>query len=156
MRQHRRLSNTLFWTFGISAFVLYLTASSLLGPRVGAICEDGWRSHSTGRGTCSHHGGVDYWLHQDPHPKLRKNLTWIAHGSILSALLSLTMFSRGGVTESGQSLPLSDSPKRNTDTQLQELCERCGAPMKIRKRRKDGHRFLGCSRFPRCRNARDL
>ena len=30
--------------------------------RVGAICRDGWHSYSTGRGTCSHHGGVDYWL----------------------------------------------------------------------------------------------
>lgn len=30
--------------------------------RVGAICYDGTRSYSTGRGTCSHHGGVDYWL----------------------------------------------------------------------------------------------
>jgi hypothetical protein len=29
---------------------------------VGAICRDGSRSYSTGRGTCSHHGGVDYWL----------------------------------------------------------------------------------------------
>lgn len=28
----------------------------------GAICNDGTRSYSTGRGTCSWHGGVDYWL----------------------------------------------------------------------------------------------
>lgn len=28
----------------------------------GAICNDGSRSYSTGRGTCSHHGGVDYWM----------------------------------------------------------------------------------------------
>ncbi len=31
--------------------------------RTGAICRDGWRSYSTGRGTCSHHGGVSYWLY---------------------------------------------------------------------------------------------
>ncbi len=31
--------------------------------RVGAICYDGWRSFSTGSGTCSHHGGVNYWLY---------------------------------------------------------------------------------------------
>jgi len=30
--------------------------------RIGAICDDGWHSHSTGRGTCSHHGGVHHWL----------------------------------------------------------------------------------------------
>lgn len=27
-----------------------------------AICRDGWRSSSTGSGTCSHHGGVAYWI----------------------------------------------------------------------------------------------
>lgn len=30
--------------------------------RVGAICNDGTRSHATGRGACSWHGGVNYWL----------------------------------------------------------------------------------------------
>lgn len=28
----------------------------------GAICRDGIRSYSVGRGTCSHHGGVAQWL----------------------------------------------------------------------------------------------
>ena len=37
------------------------------GKRVGAICNDGWRSYSTGSGTCSHHGGVDYWLYEKDH-----------------------------------------------------------------------------------------
>uniref|UniRef100_A0AC35GA90 Uncharacterized protein n=1 Tax=Panagrolaimus sp. PS1159 TaxID=55785 RepID=A0AC35GA90_9BILA len=32
--------------------------------RVGAICMDGWHSSSTGRGTCSHHGGVREWLYE--------------------------------------------------------------------------------------------
>lgn len=32
------------------------------GERYGAICMDGWHSSATGRGACSHHGGVDYWL----------------------------------------------------------------------------------------------
>ena len=30
----------------------------------GAICNDGWVSHSHGRGTCSHHGGVDYYFYE--------------------------------------------------------------------------------------------
>nr|WP_239583955.1 SH3 domain-containing protein [Herpetosiphon giganteus] len=33
------------------------------GQRVGAICRDGSRSYATGRGACSHHGGVDHWLY---------------------------------------------------------------------------------------------
>lgn len=32
------------------------------GYRTGAICRDGWRSSATGRGACSHHGGVNYWI----------------------------------------------------------------------------------------------
>jgi hypothetical protein len=31
----------------------------------GAICFDGWRSASTGSGTCSWHGGVSKWLGSD-------------------------------------------------------------------------------------------
>ncbi|MCC5924878.1 MAG: hypothetical protein JJT77_13930 [Crocinitomicaceae bacterium] len=31
----------------------------------GAICRDGSRSYSTGRGTCSWHGGVDHYI--DPN-----------------------------------------------------------------------------------------
>lgn len=31
--------------------------------RIGAICNDGWRSTATGRGACSWHGGVSYWLY---------------------------------------------------------------------------------------------
>lgn len=29
--------------------------------RVGAVCNDGSSSSATGRGACSHHGGVQYW-----------------------------------------------------------------------------------------------
>ncbi len=35
------------------------------GHRIGAECRDGWNSRSTGQGTCSHHGGVAYWRHQE-------------------------------------------------------------------------------------------
>ena len=30
--------------------------------RTGAICKDGTRSKATGRGACSHHGGVARWI----------------------------------------------------------------------------------------------
>ena len=29
--------------------------------RTGAVCNDGTHSTATGRGACSHHGGVAYW-----------------------------------------------------------------------------------------------
>lgn len=34
------------------------------GGRVGAVCRDGSRSSATGRGACSHHGGVAQWLYR--------------------------------------------------------------------------------------------
>jgi hypothetical protein len=33
--------------------------------RVGALCNDGTSSSATGRGTCSHHGGVNCWKYSD-------------------------------------------------------------------------------------------
>jgi uncharacterized protein YgiM (DUF1202 family) len=41
-----------------------LAVPAVTGGRVGAICRDGTRSNATGRGACSHHGGVDHWLYQ--------------------------------------------------------------------------------------------
>jgi len=40
--------------------------SSVFGEpnRIGAVCWDGTISSSTGRGTCSHHGGVKNWLYK--------------------------------------------------------------------------------------------
>jgi hypothetical protein len=39
------------------------TTQSSSGARTGATCNDGSRSNATGRGACSHHGGVAYWLY---------------------------------------------------------------------------------------------
>lgn len=36
--------------------------ASTYSYRVGARCKDGWRSSATGRGACSHHGGVRHWI----------------------------------------------------------------------------------------------
>ena len=38
------------------------SSSSNSGTRYGAVCNDGTSSTSTGRGACSRHGGVSYWL----------------------------------------------------------------------------------------------
>lgn len=37
--------------------------------RVGAICRDGWQSKATGRGACSHHGGVSEWIYATSYYK---------------------------------------------------------------------------------------
>lgn len=38
--------------------------TSTRSVRVGAVCKDGTTSKATGRGACSHHGGVAYWLYE--------------------------------------------------------------------------------------------
>lgn len=37
--------------------------------RIGATCSDGWHSNATGRGACSHHGGVDKWIYEIAYHK---------------------------------------------------------------------------------------
>lgn len=37
--------------------------------RVGATCRDGWHSEATGRGACSHHGGVADWIYETAYHK---------------------------------------------------------------------------------------
>lgn len=48
---------TLHWSYWV-----YNNSPNTNSYRSGAICKDGWRSNATGRGACSHHGGVLYWL----------------------------------------------------------------------------------------------
>jgi len=38
---------------------------------------------------------------------------------------------------------------------LSAECPECGAGLRIRRRRRDGERFLGCRRYPGCRYATD-
>src|SRR2546423_166840 len=40
------------------------TSNNTSGIRIGCICNDGTRSSATGRGACSHHGGVNHWLYK--------------------------------------------------------------------------------------------
>lgn len=48
---------TLHWSYWV-----YNSSLNTNYYRSGAICKDGWRSSATGRGACSHHGGVLYWF----------------------------------------------------------------------------------------------
>lgn len=45
---------------------LALFLSSYKTASADAICNDGTYSYSSGSGTCSHHGGVDYWIDYTP------------------------------------------------------------------------------------------
>ena len=49
----------IFWGFVL--FVILGLFTFVTRQRIGAECDDGWVSRSTGSGTCSHHGGVENW-----------------------------------------------------------------------------------------------
>jgi hypothetical protein len=59
--------------------------------RTGAICRDGWRSRSTGSGTCSWHGGVHKWLGYKKTTWVTKNLsvTPIVFGNCYGCISSI-------------------------------------------------------------------
>ena len=59
--------------------------------RTGAICRDGWRSRSTGSGTCSWHGGVRKWLGYKKTTWVTKNLsvTPIVFGNCYGCISSI-------------------------------------------------------------------
>lgn len=55
----------------ISLIAAFIVALLLFSPvyaqgRTGAVCRDGTTSGATGRGACSHHGGVDHWITSAP------------------------------------------------------------------------------------------
>lgn len=42
--------------------------------RGGTICNDGWKSYSSGQGTCSHHGGIDHSISPSRYRGLEKRI----------------------------------------------------------------------------------
>jgi hypothetical protein len=49
----------------------------------GAECNDGWESHSHGRGTCSHHGGIDHYFKEGEYRKTYNECLELAKIEIL-------------------------------------------------------------------------
>jgi hypothetical protein len=58
-----KIKGTFLLISGLVFVILFLVTACRKGK--GAICNDGWRSHSTGSGTCSWHGGIDHYI--DPN-----------------------------------------------------------------------------------------
>lgn len=155
-----RLAGGLFVAAMFSYAVGGVITSMYRGPRIGAVCNDGWHSSATGRGACSHHGGVSYWVHAEKDGIL-KPLRWpliiTGHvgigGAILGVLVALALSPRApastALTEQPpQQAALPGMPPLETDD---DTCPRCGRQLVKRERRRDGRPFLGCSGFPRCR-----
>lgn len=67
MKKLKTLVSSLLLILFLSA--LSITSNSIQADpnahRTGAKCCDGTNSKATGRGACSHHGGVKYWKMSD-------------------------------------------------------------------------------------------
>jgi hypothetical protein len=57
----------------------------------GAICNDGWRSYSTGSGTCSWHGGIDHYIDPNETDGFKTTLLVV---SIVGGLVVLRFINR--------------------------------------------------------------
>ena len=69
-----------------------------------------------------------------------------------------TFMSCSGFPECRNAKPMAGEAK--DEAQLPEVtdavCDQCGKPMTVRRRKRDGSAFLGCTGYPKCRNVRQL
>jgi hypothetical protein len=86
---------------------------------VGAVCRDGWYSGSTGSGTCSHHGGVNYW-----GSELRQiaQTTWARENSLLFIILAAVFIGWYGYGVRALHRKHATSNHLSTSTHLQRQC----------------------------------
>lgn len=161
-QQHQRANDRAgcwTWLTLISFLLLGLSLIPVQGERTGAIARDGWRSNATGRGACSHHGGVARWTHEkasNPLGPLRIPL-------IVTGVVGILILRRGEQSsQAGSTTSRIANPQdrikatRHTQSGSASLCPICGGRLVRRKRRRDGHPFMGCSNFPRCRHTRSI
>jgi hypothetical protein len=65
MRIKQAAWRMLFTVVLASVMVFGGSAAQTTRHRIGATCNDGSTSKATGRGACSHHGGVSCWQYSD-------------------------------------------------------------------------------------------
>jgi hypothetical protein len=125
--------------------------SAYTGPRIGAVCRDGWHSNSTGSGACSHHGGVDHWIYAEYDGFFKPFCTplhYLAYAGGVGAALSSVI----ALLRSPKQPP--PKPPVTGDSSLGS-CPRCQGALVRKRRRRDGRPFVGCCRYPLCRYTRD-
>lgn len=61
----RRAVWKMLFTLVLASAMAFGGAAQNSRHRIGAVCNDGTTSKATGRGACSHHGGVSCWQYSD-------------------------------------------------------------------------------------------
>jgi hypothetical protein len=89
------------------------------GPRIGAICCDGWHSNATGRGACSHHGGVDHWIYAERDgifKPLATPMLVVAYGGGIGAAISGLVALGYHIRENNKQLPPGSGNQASQNT----------------------------------------
>lgn len=131
--------NRLFKLFGLQTLVVVVVAipvslylrsdyrefqtkqelASRVPAGVGAVCRDGWYSGSTGSGTCSHHGGVNYW-----GSELRQiaQASWLGDNTLFFVILGVALIGWYAYGAKAIRLRATDPKRPSTSDQLQRQC----------------------------------
>ena len=154
--------------------VACVLAKVLIGP---ITCNSGWSSPSIGlSGACSHHGGVASWKGTLPillsaaaalffyfrfklPPQLPPQRTSDASTSPLIApdFLNVDVEQQTVVSNDAITPELSGNSKKKRVYKKKSSCPRCHSAMRLRTATKGnnaGHKFWGCSKYPRCKGTR--
>lgn len=151
--------------------VAYVLSKALIGP---ITCNSGWSSPSIGlSGACSHHGGVASWKGTLPillsaaaalffyfRFKLPPQKTTNASTSPLMApnFLNVDVVEQQTVVSNDAVTPeLVGNSKKKRVYKNKSSCPRCNSAMRLRTATKGnnaGHKFWGCSKYPRCKGTR--
>lgn len=132
----------------VIGLVIYCLIGSLEGP---VTCRDGWQSPSIGiRGACSWHGGVD---HTGALMALLGGLIGgIIFGNYRARRLEAADAKRWLAFQKTQ----GDIKARAAEQGIS--CPICSYPLKrvlVRKGKRKGTYFMGCSKYPLCTGSRD-
>lgn len=166
--------------------IAYVIISIIIMIYTSNLCMDGWVTSSTGRGTCSHHGGqlkgvlwpflifgffifsalvdgIKKILEEEVENNLKNSET---KGSIqkemfLKANESRSIYETKNIHETKN---IYETKSMNENKNIHEnknsiLCPRCNSPMVIRTAKKgaySGKNFYGCSKFPACKGIRNI
>ena len=150
--------------------VAYVLAKVLIGP---ITCNSGWSSPSIGlSGACSHHGGVASWKGTLPillsaaaalffyfHFKRQcRNAPDVSTSPpMATAFLKVDMEQQAVVSNDAETPASAGNSKKDRGCKNKSLCPRCHSAMRLRTATKGnnaGHKFWGCSKYPRCKGTR--
>jgi hypothetical protein len=141
----------------VAIFVAYIAATVIVsdGRR---YCADGTTTNSSGRGTCSWHGG--YGTQQEKKVVNWATLAVLGAWGYFSFLYGRDKHPKPNLPTAPVAAPPRVLPSPGNANPVSDFrCSRCGGDVRLRIARRGTHagkKFWGCSRYPRCKGIRDF